>query len=263
MAVFRGLATGQWTVTATDGKKTDQKTVAITADYSTTITLFEATIHVTYPAGAVCTATDGVTTLAAPDTSGTWDCVVIYAGNWTFKLDNGFEETVSILNDGQTVTLDKWYLYNKGTFKNITEFNPYAYGPKTSSSKRIAPTQTVGSNSIELSISIGSSGNAAGICASNKKVDLTNYGTLNINVNSAYTGNSSNTSYIRIGVLDAIVDNFTPAAAKAIAYKGSSITSDTIISCDISSLTGRYYVIIALYGNTNQFVKFDQIFMTV
>ena len=106
VAVFKGLATGQWTVTITDGEQTAQKTVTVTADYSTAITLFSATIHVTYPAGSTCTATDGVTTLTAPDTSGAWDCVVPNAGTWTISageakatvemVDNGSEKTVDI-----------------------------------------------------------------------------------------------------------------------------------------------------------------------
>ena len=114
VAVFRGLATGTWTVTITDGVQTAQKTVTITADYSTAITFFAATIHVTYPAGSTCTATDGVTTLTAPDTSGTWGCVVPNAGTWTFTLDNGLFETVTISENGESIDVDTWYLYKRG-----------------------------------------------------------------------------------------------------------------------------------------------------
>lgn len=117
LAVFRGLATGEWTVTITDGEQTAQKTVTITADYSTAITFFAATIHVTYPAGSTCTATDGVTTLTAPDTSGTWNCVVPNAGTWTVSLDSGFSETVDVATSGATYTVDKWYIFSKGEVK--------------------------------------------------------------------------------------------------------------------------------------------------
>ena len=114
VAVFKGLSTGDWTLSITGGEQTAQKTVTITADYTTAITFFAATIHVTYPAGSTCTATDGVTTLTAPDTSGTWDCVVPNAGMWTVSLDSGFAETVSIDANGDEHTVDKWYLYNNG-----------------------------------------------------------------------------------------------------------------------------------------------------
>ena len=114
IAVFKGLSTGEWTVTITDGEKTASKPVTIISDFNKTITFFSATIHVTYPAGSTCTATDGVTTLTAPDTSGTWDCVVPNAGTWTVSLDSGFAETVSIDANGDEQTVDKWYLYNNG-----------------------------------------------------------------------------------------------------------------------------------------------------
>lgn len=89
LAVFKGLATGDWTVTITDGGQQASKNVTVTADYSTSITFFAATINVTYPAGSVCTATDGVITLTS-DNSGSWAFVVPNAGTWTVSLDNGF-----------------------------------------------------------------------------------------------------------------------------------------------------------------------------
>ena len=117
VAVFKGLATDQWTVTITDGSQTAQKTVTITADYSTAITFFAATIHVTYPEGSTCTATDGVTTLTAPDTSGTWACVVPNAGTWTVTVvDKQWDENVVLTNDGQSVgvNMSERWLYNSG-----------------------------------------------------------------------------------------------------------------------------------------------------
>ena len=119
VAVFKGLATGAWTVSISDGEQTAQKSVTITADYSTAITFFTATIHVTYPAGFTCTATDDVTTLTAPDTSGTWDCVVPNAGAWTLLLGNGLFATVSVDNGG-SYTVKDWSLYDNGKYENIT-----------------------------------------------------------------------------------------------------------------------------------------------
>ena len=81
------------------------------------VALFEATIHVTYPAGSTCTATDGATTLQAPDTSGTWDCVVSNAGTWTVSLDSGLAETVDVTTSGNTYTVSNWYIYNEGAVK--------------------------------------------------------------------------------------------------------------------------------------------------
>ena len=116
VAVFKGLGSGDWLLSITDGTQTAQKTVTITADYTTAITFFAATIHVTYPAGSTCTATDGVTTIHAPDDSGTWDCVVENAGLWTVSLDSGLAETIDVTTSGETYTIDRWYLYEDGYF---------------------------------------------------------------------------------------------------------------------------------------------------
>ena len=71
VVVFKGLATGTWTLAITDGLQTSSKPVVVTADYSTVIAFFAATINITYPAGSTCTCSDGTTALSAPDTSGT------------------------------------------------------------------------------------------------------------------------------------------------------------------------------------------------
>ena len=64
---------------------------------------FMATINVTYPAGSTCSATDGTTTLTAPDTSGSWACVVPNTGTWTVTCTDGTSTattSVSITEDG-------------------------------------------------------------------------------------------------------------------------------------------------------------------
>ena len=117
---FKGLATGTWTVTISGNGQTATKTIGITADYAITITFFSATINVTYPAGSTCTATDGSTTLNAPDTTGMWVCIVPNAGTWTVSCTNGTENastTVSITADGQSATVKLAYdlvLYDSG-----------------------------------------------------------------------------------------------------------------------------------------------------
>ena len=112
--VFKGLESGIWTVTITNGTDTATKTVEIKADYQAEITFFSATINITYPAGLACTATNGSTTLNAPDTSGTWDCVVTEAGQWTVKLSTGFAEKVTVGASGESHTVNKWYVYKDG-----------------------------------------------------------------------------------------------------------------------------------------------------
>lgn len=112
--VFKGLETGTWEITITNGTDTASKTVEIRADYETEISFFTATIQIAYPAGHACTVTHGSTTLNAPDTSGTWDCVVTEAGEWTVKLSTGFAEKVTVGASGESHTVNKWYLYKDG-----------------------------------------------------------------------------------------------------------------------------------------------------
>jgi predicted Rdx family selenoprotein len=118
VVVFRGLQSGTWTLSIMDGDQKNSKSVEIVSDYATSITFFAATIHITYPAGSTCTATDGTTTLTAPDTSGTWDLQVTETGTWTIKLNNGFYESLVLDQSVSDYTVDKWYLYKDGNHYN-------------------------------------------------------------------------------------------------------------------------------------------------
>lgn len=119
--IFNKLAFGTWAISITDGDNTDSKEIEIMPYYKAGLSFFKATIHITYPAGIVCTVTDGTTTLIAPDTTGTWDCVVPNAGTWTAKLKTGLEETVTLTISGEEATINKWYVFKNGDHRiNIT-----------------------------------------------------------------------------------------------------------------------------------------------
>lgn len=119
-ATFKGLTTGTWTVIMTNGTQTAVKTIVINVDYALTIAYFSATINVTYPSGSTCTVSDGSTTFTAPDTTGTWACVVPNAATWTVSCTDGTQTastTVSITADGQSATAKLAYdlvLYDSG-----------------------------------------------------------------------------------------------------------------------------------------------------
>ena len=176
LAVFRGLASGDWTVTITEGTQTAQQTVTVTTDYAVEMTFFSATIHITYPAGAVCAATDGVTTLTAPDTSGVWDCIVPNVGNWVFSLNSGYSETVAVTEDAQALTVDRWHLYDNGEDRTTGGWTAKgikytASTPCTASS----PTATKASDSVTLK---QNASYKCGLYHAANKVDLTGFGTL-------------------------------------------------------------------------------------
>ena len=71
-----------------------------------------AFIVVTYPAGSVCTCTDGMKTLRAKNTTGTWVFDIPYAGTWTVSCTNGSETasaSVVISAKGQSETVGLSY----------------------------------------------------------------------------------------------------------------------------------------------------------
>lgn len=194
LAVFKGLATGTWTLTITDGVQTSTKTVVITADYNAVIAFFSATINITYPAGSSCTCSDGTAAFNAPDTSGTWACVVPNTGTWTVSCTDGIDSTsgtVEITTDGQSksLTLSYWNgeLYvNGNTFANVT-------GGWSSSGWSIAGMS--GSNwkprdasigSSEITITTASEDEPYGVFSGNE-IDLRGYSKLSVTVESVST----------------------------------------------------------------------------
>ena len=142
---------------------------------------FGATINITYPAGSTCTATDGVTTLIAPDTTGVWACVVPNAGTWTVSLNNRFHEVVSITDNGQIVTIDKWYLY-----KNGNEYNGLTGGwqgrgwPTSSDFTSKAPTIVKTDNYIKAKKESGVE--SSGVLETVNDIDMNGFKTLNIDL---------------------------------------------------------------------------------
>ena len=215
LVVFRGLTEGTWTITITHGTDTASKTVEIKADYQAEITFFSATINITYPAGLTCTATDGVTTLTAPDTSGTWACVVPNAGAWTVKLSTGFVEKVTVGASGESHTVDKWYVYKDGD-----QYTDLTGGwVKKSGTASI----TFGDNMITIDSKTSSNQPRAKVHTTNS-INLSGFTSLKANI----TIKQYNTT---VSSASAGVHN---SSGKDLA--STSTKSDAIVSVDISSI---------------------------
>ena len=217
VAVFKGLETGEWTITITDGEHTAQKTVTITADYSAEITFFVATINVTYPAGSTCTATDGVTTITAPDTSGTWVCGVPNTGTWTLKIENGASNTVTVSNGGR-YTVNKWYFY-----KNGTKFVPFEVEKSASF------------ESSNIKFDAATAGDACAVTSTNK-ISIKNCSNLVFIIN--VTKKVGNNPGARFG----LVNSKTINDDTTVAYRATNSTGSQTITVSISSISGSYYV---------------------
>lgn len=133
-AVFKGLATGTWTVRLSNGTQTSTKTITITSDYSTSIAYFAATINITYPAKSTCVVTNsGGQTVASDTNTGsstkTWTAAVNATGTYTVTATatdgsgKSKSQSVSITADGQSksVTLSyELYIFKAGTGSNTT-----------------------------------------------------------------------------------------------------------------------------------------------
>lgn len=245
LAVFKGLETGTWTLTITDGVQTSTKTVSVTADYSTVIAFFSATINITYPAGSTCTCSDGTTTFTAPDTSGTWACVVPNAGTWTVTCTDGSKSKsvdVSITADGQSKSVAlsyELYLYDNGIFDDadggLQQVGvPYAGGG--------AGTCVLTLN--ESTVTIETSGAASALVYFPKKYDISGFDTLYFNGSFVKSSNSNDGSF-GLGVWKTIPTSDASAEASAIL---EGFRSDGTHALNVSDVKGEHYVGIVAYG---------------
>lgn len=222
VVVFKGLASGTWTLTITDGSQTSSKPVVVTADYSTVIAFFAATINITYPAGSTCTCSDGTTTLSAPDTSGTWACIVPNAGTWTATSTSETEtdsKAVTITTDGQSTSVELSYA--------LFLFKPNAPSDIIAGEWEMPGNSTVTAEA-ELAVkSVNNYNGGRSISARTKgQIDLTEYSTLQATCKAS-------------GGSDTKLEVYSGSSTVASAAIGTSLTTVTV---DISALSGLHSI---------------------
>ena len=222
VVVFKGLASGTWTVTITSDGKTAQKNVVVTTDYSTVIAFFAATINITYPAGSTCTCSDGTTTLSAPDTSGTWACIVPNAGTWTVTSTSGKEtdsKTVTITTDGQSISVELSYA--------LFLFKPNAPSDIIAGEWEMPGNSTVTAEAELVVKSVNNYNGNRDISARTKgQIDLTEYSTLQATCKAS-------------GGSDTKLEVYSGSSVVASAAIGTSLTTVTV---DISALSGLHSI---------------------
>lgn len=222
VVVFKGLASGTWTVTITSDGKTAQKNVVVTTDYSTVIAFFAATINITYPAGSTCTCSDGTTTISAPDTSGTWACIVPNAGTWTVTSTSGTEtdsKAVTITTDGQSTSVELSYA--------LFLFKPNAPSDIIAGEWEMPGNSTVTAEA-ELVVKLVNNYNSNGLISARTKgqIDLTEYSTLQATCKAS---GGSNTK----------LEVYSGSSVVASAAIGTNLTTVTV---DISALSGLHSI---------------------
>lgn len=210
VAMFTGLETGTWTVTLPADVSPPTRTVDIDVDYVVVIAYFSATINITYPSGSTCTCSDGTTTLSAPDTSGTWACIVPNTGTWTVTSTSGTEtdsKSVTITTDGQSISVELSYA--------LFLFKPNAPSDIIAGEWEMPANSTVTAEA-ELAVNSVNNFNGGRIISVRTKgqIDLTEYSTLQA------TCKASGGSDTKLEV-----------------YSGSSVVASTAIGTDLTTVT--------------------------
>lgn len=238
VVVFKGLASGTWTLKITDGSQTSSKPVVVTADYSTVIAFFAATINVTYPSGSTCTATDGTTALTAPDTSGTWACVVPNVGTWTVAATDGNDSTnksVSITADGQTENVVLSYtlvLYEKNGETVDWSYKAYDYG---------VPSVNMTLDTLKSQYGEGNARRPT--LYTTAKHDISSYDTLFGSFDMSGGGE------IYLGILSSPPTNGSEVANVGFVSRADGNGAGNVnLTLDISSFAGEYYIAVYVHA---------------
>lgn len=157
-----------------------------------------AVIGVTYPAGSICTCSNGSKTLTTKDTSGKAMFIIPSAGTWTVKAVSGSKSTskaVSITAEGQVETVTLTYeliLFDNGLVDGIAW--DYVYNQDTDASSSISDVIKMRSTSWDNNIVLQRPVAERGISSA---IDLSNYSILKIRTKACT--NSNGDAELRIG----------------------------------------------------------------
>lgn len=196
-----------------------------------------ALIAVTYPVGSVCTCTNGTKTLSAEDTSGAFLFVIPEAGTWTVSCTDGTQTTSNVVVVSSQYQFEdvslvyREYIIQDGILLYPTILN---YTTTTKENDYLKITQTHTNH-----------------CYFNAgPVDLTNYSTLYFQTKEGktevfYFGSSY--GGCGFGVSNVAISSISYNAGTRL----SSGYSGKTLSCDVSSLSGEYYVSCDFEGSAN------------
>lgn len=232
-ALFKGLDGGQWEAVATLNGQTAKGSTIVSLDYDLHLAYFSATINITYPAGLTCKATNGSTTLTAPDTSGTWACVVPNKGTWAITA-GGWSAEADMATSGQTETVRvaRWIVKN-GV--------PTDIGYSTPLVSQYPVTITHGDGFLGLNNQSGGSG-----VVSDTKVDISAAKTVIADVNIITVTSSGNYANFKGVGLALSADKgyaYTSEANNGIkSVKLSTKTGRQTMKLDVENITGDWYI---------------------
>ena len=188
-----------------------------------------AVIGVTYPAGSVCTCTDGSKTLTLKDTGGQGFFLIPYAAAWTVTATDGTNtkaQSVEITSEGQSESVTLNY--------SVEIFNGGAIVPFT--------TQDASSAMVEIGTEIVFSKvssnpyNRGALAYTTNKVDLSDYNTIVFEGTFTQVVNS-NGDKSRVGIMETAAQTQNNWVASTILD-----TTNNSWTVDISSISGSYHI---------------------
>lgn len=195
-----------------------------------------AVIGAAYPAGSICTCTNGSKTLKAKDTSGQALFVIPAAGTWTVKAVKGSQSksvAVKITTEGQVATVElayQLYIITDGKYNRSIGFNT-----QIRSSASMSMTENNGTLELALAASLYSAGRATDV-----KIDISSYSNLKCDYTMITYKEGKNwfglCNTVGVSSEAALISAFV--CEKQFAKDNNRHTD----SLDISALTGSFYV---------------------
>ena len=215
-----------------------------------------AIISVTYPAGSVCTCTNGTLTLTSKETAGKAMFVIPSAGTWTVKATKDSQSAssaVEITAEGQVETVV--LVYNLILFDG-TDNTAVTGGLKL---------QKGNGGSAEVTdipiyngyIDIYSGATYVGVYPTNK-VDVTNYSTLHVVLNCMV-----NLQYVACaGIISANVTTVMDAGVGAAGYfvaRQDFVKGENSLAIPVDSLSGEQQFLLMYYTSNGGYFNVNNI----
>lgn len=255
---FKGLKTGEWTVTLSNGTQTATRSVTINADYSVSVAYFSATINITYPANSTCVVKNSGSTTVASDTNTgssakTWTATVNATGTYTVTVTatdgsgKSKSQSVSITTNGQSVSVKlSFTLYLRNGIDDCDADTGGWISEARAWGENVAGA---GAPIVDKSnmtwIVLTQNYAKGGLYRTVNKIDLSQYNTLVVELSVQET--ESHPEYFTLGVWSELGTYYRYNMAAY--WNPTSSIGSTVISIDISKLNESYYVGYGLYNN--------------
>lgn len=203
-------------------------------------------IAVTYPEGSICTCTNGTKTLKAKDTSGKALFNIPSAGTWTVtvRTEDGSStanKTVVITEAGQLETV--YISYGLWLFKDGKQYTDLTGGWEDGTGY-VYEANTKTPVNYNTSININSNTNTDAIAKTVNKIDLTDIASIKFILTES---DSSNNNKKLLAIMSN--DSGSIATENIASIDCGSASVGSVISLDVSGITGKHYV---LFATTNE-----------